>query len=79
MNAFSARLNATEGSFFLTEQKNAVERHLQKLVDQRKLPSSALAAVGDIGSYIHGNVPEVPITVINSRPAAEVCVHQGFN
>lgn len=71
MDAFAARLNAAEGSFFIAEQRNATERHLQKLIDQGKLPQSALTALNTATRFTSASVQDVPVTVINSRPASE--------
>jgi len=70
MNAFSARLNAVEGSYFLTEQNNATKRHLERLVEQGKLPASALEPISD--ASLAKGLGQVPVTIINSRPASEV-------
>ena len=74
MDSFTARLNAAEGSYFRSEQTNAVKMHLEKLVEQGKLPSSALDSLaegfGRMG--VQSSVDELPVTVINSRPASEV-------
>lgn len=73
MDSFSARLNAAEGSYFRSEQNNALKSHLEKLVNQGKLPLTALdnmtEGYGRSTSHFEGNVP---VTVINSRPASEV-------
>jgi len=42
MNAFSAHLNALEGSYILTEQNNATIKYLERHVEQGKIPASAL-------------------------------------
>lgn len=72
MDAFAARLNAAEGSFFRSEQRAATERHLQRLVDAGKLPGTALAPVGAPAPAAPGLFADVPVTVINSKPASEV-------
>lgn len=75
MDSFAARLNAAEGSYFRNEQNNAVKTHLEKLVEQGKLPQSALHSLSEgfgrpVGQLFMGD--HVPVTVINSRPASEV-------
>ena len=76
MNAFAARLNAAEGTYFRSETQNAVERHLQKMADQGKLPQSALAAIQEAavttGGAAKGHSQDIPTTVISSRPTSEV-------
>ena len=76
MESFTARLNAAEGSYFRTEQNNAVKMHMEKLVEQGKLPQSALASLAEGMSPQVANYMEeaLPVTVINSRPASEVGV-----
>lgn len=70
MNAFSSRLNAVEGSYFLTEQNNATKKHLERLVEQGKLPASALEPISN--ASIATRMGQVPVTIINSRPSSEV-------
>jgi hypothetical protein len=73
MNAFSARLNAVEGSYFLTEQNNATKKHLEMLVEQGKLPASALEHLPlSNASQMAKAMGQIPATIINSRPASEV-------
>lgn len=70
MNSFTARLNAVEGSYFLTEQNDAIKNHLESLVKQGKLPTSALDSLAP--SQMAKDMGQVPVTIINSRPASEV-------
>ncbi len=74
MDSFTARLNAAEGSYFRTEQNNAVKLHMENMVEQGKLPQSALASFSE--GIIHPGEnymgEALPVTVINSRPASEV-------
>lgn len=42
MDSWGARVAAVEGSHFRAQEKMAVERHLRKLVDEGRLPPSAL-------------------------------------
>ncbi len=73
MNAFAARLHAVEGSYFLTEQNNATKKHLELLVEQGKLPASALEHIPlSNASQMAKAMGQVPVTIVNSRPASEV-------
>lgn len=76
MDSFTARLNAAEGSYFRSEQDNAVKMHMEKLMEQGRLPQtqSALTSFGEGVSQPAANFmgEALPITVINSRPASEV-------
>ena len=77
MNAFTARLNAVEGSYFQTEQNNATKKHLELLVEQGKLPASALEHLPlSQQSQMAKAMGQVPVTIINSRPASEVCIRR---
>ena len=79
MESFTARLNAAEGSYFRAEQSNAVKLHMEKLVEQGKLPQSALASFSEGISQPAANLmgEALPVTVINSRPASEVSFGEG--
>ena len=70
MDSFSARLNATEGSYFNSQQQLSLKRHVQKLIEQGTLPKSLLEKIGDVPS-VHSSY-DVPVTVVKSRPASEV-------
>lgn len=72
MDAFAARLNAAEGAYFMSEQRTATERHLQKLVEQGKVPQNAIAAISEAASLVQKRFLDVPVTVINSKPQSEV-------
>lgn len=70
MDSFSARLNATEGSYFNSQQQLSLKRHVQKLIEQGTLPKTLLEKIGDVPS-VHSSY-DVPVTVVKSRPASEV-------
>jgi hypothetical protein len=71
MESFAARLNAAEGSFFRLEQRQATVRHIEKLVDQGKLPEATLSGL-EASTFAHAGFQDIPVTVINSKPASEV-------
>lgn len=73
MAGFQARLFALEGAHFRTEDQYATQRHLEKLVADGKLPSTALVAESNTA---HPNVPSQtfasdPLRSIKRRPASE--------
>ena len=70
MASLARALQVQESSHFLKEQKNAVERHLEKLVREGKLPSSALVSIRT--ESVPSPFAEVPVEVRRSRPASEV-------
>lgn len=74
MDGWGARQFAVEGAHFRAEEKLAVERHLQKLVEEGRLPASTLDSL--LGEHPArprasvGAVSGVP-TVRRTRPASE--------
>ena len=76
MESFAARLNAAEGSFFRSEQRQATIRHIEKLVDQGKLPEATLSGL-EASTFAHAGFQDIPVTVINSKPASEVRFSRG--
>lgn len=69
MDSFSARLNAAEGAFFASEQRQATLRHAERL---GVLPEGSLSGLGEAASFARAGLADVPVTVINARPASEV-------
>ncbi|CAD7699712.1 unnamed protein product [Ostreobium quekettii] len=70
MDSWGARQFAMEGSHFLAEEKTALERHVQKLVREGKLPASAADGILEASAADGAASTSVP-TVRRGRPASE--------
>lgn len=73
MDGFATRMHALEGSYFRAEESLALERHLERLVHEGKLPASVLDSVRASASVASGATPMasgIP-TEVRGRPAAE--------
>lgn len=68
MTSFAARSTALEGSYFRAEEKQAVERHLQRLVDDGTISKDLLDSLTARAS--NKQALEVP-TEVRGRPEAE--------
>lgn len=68
MDSFATRLSALEGSYFRVEEKQALERHLAKLVDEGKISSEVLESLQQRAQG--GAAPGIP-TEVRGRPQGE--------
>ena len=75
MDSWGARVAAVEGSHFRAQEKMAVERHLRKLVDEGRLPPSALDSLLE-ARPAEGRAPVDPFSGLSTetrgRPQSEV-------
>ncbi len=83
MAGFQARLHALEGAHFRTEEQFATQRHLEKLVSEGKMPSSALVADSSMAGATSqaSSFASDPLQSVRRRPASEVVyqhVHSGI-
>ncbi|GMH34348.1 hypothetical protein BSKO_02182 [Bryopsis sp. KO-2023] len=72
MDAFSTRMNALEGAYFKGEEAMAMERHVERLVKEGKIPSSVLNSLrapstSSPGIYSASGIP----TEVRGRPQGE--------
>ena len=73
MAGFQARLFALEGAHFRTEDQYATQRHLEKLVADGKLPSTALAGSTTANSSAPSQTfASDPLRSVKRRPASEM-------